>query len=89
MSKNSQLRNVPDELHRLLKARPALRDLSDLPIERWPQTLLLPRLWDHRNNLTAYDAAYLALAEALDCPVPTRDARFAKAPQSLGRVALV
>ncbi|MCF7985323.1 MAG: hypothetical protein K9L70_13045 [Thiohalocapsa sp.] len=89
MSKNNQLRNVPDDLHRLLKARLALRDLSDLPIERWPQTVLLPRLWDHRNNLTAHDAAYLALAEALDCPVLTRDARFAKAPQSLGRVALV
>jgi predicted nucleic acid-binding protein len=67
----------------------ALRDLSDLPVERWPHTVLLPRLWDHHDNLTAYDAAYLALAEALDCAVLTRDARFAKAPPSPGRVMLV
>jgi predicted nucleic acid-binding protein len=67
----------------------ALQDLADLPIERYAHTLLLPRIWDYRDNLTAYDAAYLALADALDCPVWTRDARFAQAPPAVGRVELV
>jgi hypothetical protein len=68
---------------------PALDDLADLPLERYAHTLLLPRIWDYRGNLTAYDATYLALADALDCPVWTRDARFAKAPPAIGRVQLI
>lgn len=71
------------------RGRAALVDLADLPLERYPHTLLLPRIWAYRDNLTAYDATYLALADALDCPVWTRDARFANAPPALGRVRLV
>jgi hypothetical protein len=67
---------------------PAFDDLADLPLERYPHTLLLPRIWDYRDNLTAYDATYLALADALDCPVWTRDTRFANAPPAIGRVRL-
>jgi predicted nucleic acid-binding protein len=51
----------------------ALSDLTDLPIHRYPHFVLLPRIWQLRHNLTAYDAAYLALAGALDAPLVTRD----------------
>lgn len=71
------------------RGRAALDDLADLPLERYAHTLLLPRIWDYRGNLTAYDATYLALADALDCPVWTRDTRFANAPPAIGRVRLV
>jgi len=57
----------------------ALADLADFPIERYPHDLLLPRIWDLRNNLTAYDAAYVVLAKALGAPLLTRDRRLAAA----------
>lgn len=62
------------------RGREALADLADLPIERFGHTLLLPKIWQLRNNVTAYDAAYIALAEALSCPLLTRDERLANAP---------
>lgn len=51
----------------------ALGDLADLALHRYPHQALLPRVWQLRNNLTAYDAVYVALAEALDAPLLTRD----------------
>ena len=57
-----------------------IEDLSDLPIERYGHRPLLPRIWELRSNLTAYDAAYVALAEALDATFLTRDARLARGP---------
>ncbi|MHB8656066.1 MAG: type II toxin-antitoxin system VapC family toxin [Terriglobia bacterium] len=57
----------------------ALADLADLPLNRYPHFILLPRIWQLRHNLTAYDAAYLALAEALDAPLLTRDRALASA----------
>jgi predicted nucleic acid-binding protein len=57
----------------------ALADLADLPLSRYPHFVLLPRIWQLRHNLTAYDAAYLALAEALDAPLLTRDRALASA----------
>ena len=48
------------------RGRMALADLADFPLHRYPHDFLLPRVWDLRNNLTAYDAMYVALAEALD-----------------------
>jgi predicted nucleic acid-binding protein len=71
------------------RGRAALEDLVDLPIERYPHGLLVTRVWTYRNNLTAYDATYLALAEALDCPVWTRDRRFAASPVARGRILVV
>jgi predicted nucleic acid-binding protein len=71
------------------RASEALQDLTDFPLDRYPHTLLLPRVWAFRDNLSAYDACYLALAEALDCAVVTRDARFAGSPAAGGRVRLV
>ena len=56
-----------------------IEDLGDLPLERYPHTLLLERIWELRHNLTAYDAAYVALAEALSVPLGTRDPALARA----------
>jgi predicted nucleic acid-binding protein len=60
------------------RGREAVQDLLALPITRYPHGDLLPRAWDLRHNLTAYDAVYLALAEALDAPLLTRDAGLAR-----------
>lgn len=57
----------------------ALEDLADLPLERYPHNLFLDRIRQLRHNLTAYDAAYVALAEALGAPLATRDAALARA----------
>jgi predicted nucleic acid-binding protein len=61
------------------RAELALTDLVALPLERSPSLRLLPRCWELRDNLTVYDAAYVALAEALEVPLLTADARIAKA----------
>ena len=45
------------------RASEALLDLRDLPVERYSHEILLPRIWSLRNNLTAYDATYVALTE--------------------------
>jgi len=57
----------------------AVTDLLDFPLTRYPHFVLLTRIWQLRHGLTAYDAAYLALAEALDAPLLTRDRALAKA----------
>ncbi len=58
----------------------ALEDLADLGVLTYPHEPLLPAVWRLRGNLTAYDAAYVALAQALDAPLVTLDARIARAP---------
>lgn len=58
----------------------ALCDLLDLPFVRHSHDLLLPRVWELRHNLTAYDASYVALAELLEAPLLTMDRRMAGAP---------
>jgi predicted nucleic acid-binding protein len=62
-----------------LRARHALDDLGAMRLTRWPHHALIARIWELRSNLTAYDAAYVALAEALDSPLVTRDRRLANA----------
>jgi predicted nucleic acid-binding protein len=71
------------------RGRMALADLADLPLRRYPHDFLLSRVWDLRNNLTAYDAVYVALAEALDAPLLTRDKRLAAASGHQARIELV
>jgi predicted nucleic acid-binding protein len=64
------------------RADDALDDLLGLPITRYAHDLLLRRAWELRENLTAYDAVYVALAEALEAPLLTRDRRLAAAPHA-------
>ena len=71
------------------RGREALVDLTDFSMRRYPHDFLLMRVWDLRNNLSAYDAAYVALAEALDAPLLTRDRRLAAAARRNARVELV
>jgi predicted nucleic acid-binding protein len=68
------------------RGREALTDLADLPLNRYPHDLLLPRIWELRQNVTAYDAAYLALAEALKAPLVTCDAKLGSAPGHSAKV---
>jgi predicted nucleic acid-binding protein len=68
------------------RGRMALADLADFPLRRYPHDFLLPRVWALRNNLTAYDATYVALAEVLDMPLLTRDRRLAGAAGHQARV---
>lgn len=71
------------------RARAGLEILGDMPIRRHLLTPLLPRIWELRENLTAYDAAYVSLAEALACPLLTFDRRIADAPGHTARVVAV
>jgi predicted nucleic acid-binding protein len=71
------------------RGRMALADLADLSLRRYPHDFLLPRIWELRNNLTAYDAAYVALAEALDTSLLTRDRRLAAAPGHHAQIELL
>lgn len=61
------------------RAAEALDDLAAMQVARHAHHDLLPRIWSLRDSLTAYDAAYVALAEALDADLWTRDARLARA----------
>lgn len=58
----------------------AVLDLEELPLHRASHRPLLSRCWELRENLTPYDAAYVALAEALDVVLVTADGRLAGAP---------
>lgn len=59
------------------RANDARQDLADLPLERCSHELLIDRIWELRDSLNTYDAAYLALAEAMAIPLITRDAGLA------------
>jgi predicted nucleic acid-binding protein len=61
------------------RAEAAIQDLLDLRITRYPHFVFLPRIWQLRHNLSAYDAAYVVLAEKLGATLLTRDARLASA----------
>jgi predicted nucleic acid-binding protein len=67
----------------------ALVDLADLDVTHHPHEPLLPLIWERRRNLTAYDAVYVALAEALDAPLLTLDRRVADAPGHRARIDLI
>ena len=71
------------------RARRAIRRLAVLPLVRWPQTPLLSRVFALRDQLTAYDATYVALAEGLGATLLTRDARMATAGGHRARIEVV
>lgn len=55
-----------------------LRRFGELPIVRYPHTPLRDRIWELGDNLSAYDATYVALSEILEAPLITKDARLAR-----------
>jgi predicted nucleic acid-binding protein len=67
----------------------ALDDLVDLPLTRYPHDLLVSRVWSLRANCTAYDAAYIALAEALGATLVTRDGGLGAAGWHRARVEVL
>ena len=71
------------------RADQAITDLSDLRINRYPHVLLLPRIWQLRHNLSAYDAAYVALAEEIGAILLTRDRRLASASGHSARIQVL
>ena len=71
------------------RARQALEHLQELDVDRYPHLPLLPRIWALRDNLTSYDAAYVSLAEALEAPLLTGDARLARSSGHAATVELV
>jgi predicted nucleic acid-binding protein len=71
------------------RAAEAIVDLTDLDLHRHPHVELLNRAWGLRDNMTAYDAVYVALAEALDARVITCDTPLAKAPGQRVRIEAI
>jgi predicted nucleic acid-binding protein len=67
----------------------ALEDWLGLPVDRYPHDVLLPRIWELRHNATAYDASYLALAEALDATLVTCDRHLASVPGQSATVEVI
>src|SRR5260370_11491670 len=69
-----------ERLYSASRGEEALQDLHDLPLNRYPHhDILMPRVWELRAVLTAYDAVYVALAELLDAPLVTCDRKIALA----------
>ena len=60
------------------RAEQFLSGLAMFPAERYPHTILLPRIWELRHNFTCYDATYIALAEATQATIYTCDAKLSK-----------
>ena len=70
------------------RADEAVHDLIQLRVRRYPHTALLPSIWKYRHTLSAYDAAYVMLAETLGVTLLTRDARLASAPGHTATIEL-
>jgi predicted nucleic acid-binding protein len=82
-------RNVAAGVIAAARGTEALRDLCDLSLVRYPHEMLLDRIWELRDNLTAYDAAYVALAEALDAGLVTCDRKLASRRSHRARVEVI
>lgn len=83
------LRYVRDRMITARRGQEALEDLADVRLSRYPHDFLVPRIWQLRATLTAYDAAYVALAEVLDAPLVTCDAKIAAASGHHAQVEVV
>ena len=79
-------RLVRQQIVPTIRADEAISDLEGMRVNRYPHTFLLPRIWELRNKLSAYDAAYIALAEQLPAPLITRDAQLASTPNHSAKI---
>ena len=70
-------------------AEVALREYRNFTLRRYSHLPFMNRIWQFRQNISAYDAAYVTLAESLDAPLLTRDARLANAGGHAARIELV
>lgn len=70
-------------------AQQAFQDFEDLPLNRYPHAVFLPRIWELRNALSTYDAAYVALAEALHAPLLTCDAKLSRSHGHRAEIRLI
>ncbi|HEY6904363.1 MAG TPA: type II toxin-antitoxin system VapC family toxin [Candidatus Acidoferrales bacterium] len=82
-------RYVRERIISAQRGQEALEDLAGLPLSRYPHDFLIPRVWELRATLTAYDAVYVALAELLDAPLLTCDAKIASASGHSANVEIV
>lgn len=73
----------------VVRASQAIDDLAAMPLTRYPHLPLLPRVWRLRENVSAYDACYLALAEALKAPLITCDPSLASIPGCQARIDVI
>jgi predicted nucleic acid-binding protein len=71
------------------RGQEAIIDLLNLPIARYPHDIFLDRIWELRNNMPAYDAVFVALAESLPAPLLTCDAKLAATIGHRAKIALV
>jgi predicted nucleic acid-binding protein len=72
-----------------VRGKQALEDHVALHIKRAEHKDLLERVWTLRDSITAYDAAYVVLAEILDCPLITCDAKLARSHGHKARIELI
>jgi len=70
------------------RAVAALAAFASFPLERLPHDALRERVWELRDNLTAYDASYVAIAEAFNCPLLTCDGPLFRAPGNRAKIEL-
>ncbi|HLJ24947.1 MAG TPA: type II toxin-antitoxin system VapC family toxin [Candidatus Acidoferrales bacterium] len=82
-------RYVRDKTITAQRGQEALDDLGDLPLSRYPHNFLIPRIWELRATLTAYDAAYVALAELLGAPLLSCDGKIAAAAGHYAKVEVL
>lgn len=82
-------RYVREKIISAPRGQEALEDIADIPLSRYPHDFLIPRVWELRATLTAYDAVYVALAELLDAPLLTCDGKIASASGHSANVEVV
>ncbi len=82
-------RFVRDNTITAQRGQEALEDLGDVPLRRYSHNFLIPRVWELSATLTAYDAAYVALAEVLDARLLTCDGKIASAPGHEAKVEVI
>lgn len=73
----------------MARGQEAIIDLLNLPIARYPHDIFVDRIWELRNTMTAYDAAFVALAESLPAPLLTCDAKLSAASGHRAKIMLI